>query len=90
MFKIRTMAAMGVGYAAGYVAGTRAGRPAYDRISEMAGRLMGMSGIPTSSVDPNETATTMANEEIADLHRAGAFVPGRPDDGRSHGPTVAP
>lgn len=91
MFKMRTLVTMTLGYAAGYVAGAKAGRPAYDRITAMFEQYAERLGVPTSSDGSQATATDLANQEIGDL-RSGRSdgVPGRPDTGREHGATVVP
>lgn len=95
MLKMRTMAAVGVGYAAGYVAGAKAGRPAYDRISGLATKYLGASGIAvlaaSGEAPAGDTSADLANEEIARLREQRTSTgPGRPDEGRQHAATVAP
>lgn len=45
MMRLRTLLALSTGLAVGYVAGTAAGRPAFDRIRARTGSLMSALGI---------------------------------------------
>jgi hypothetical protein len=89
MFRMRTMLPVSLGYAAGYVMGTRSGRPTYDRLKATVGKYAEGYGL----THDGQSSTELANEELADLRAKEGDGPSRvgfPDEGREHGPTVAP
>lgn len=90
MFKLRTVVTIGIGYGIGYVVGTRAGRPAYERLVASVGKVTDQLGL-TRTADDSRTSAEATNDELARL-RASASVgrPGMPDEGREHGATVTP
>lgn len=92
MFRLRTVATIAIGFGAGYIVGTKAGRPAYDRLVASLNEAAGQLGL-TRAVGDGQTSGDATNDELANLRETATVgVPGQPDQGRKHAaiPTPTP
>lgn len=67
MFRMRTIATIAAGYGIGYVAGAKAGRPAYDRLMERMSRVRQELGMPGQDLAAHakDSASRVAQEASA-------------------------
>jgi hypothetical protein len=90
MFRLRTVVTLAIGFGAGYVAGTRAGRPAYERLVASVGMVTDQVGLSRPSA-AGPTSTEATNDELARLREpATVGTPRMPDEGRAHAATATP
>lgn len=90
MFRLRTVTTLAIGYGVGYVMGSKAGRPAYERLVASVTTAANQLGIARAS-EGGPTSTDATNDELVSLRDSTTVgMPGQPDQGRDHAAIVTP